>query len=394
MADSTATGKEFLGATAGDTVYFISGTYNPGNAPGWATPAWNPSNSGSSGSPITFKRLSGTCTILSNDVGPPFGANSRNYITWDGFTGSKSDVHNDYVRFDTTDHCQLLHCDITGSSVTASINVCVAAEDTTYLTVENCKLHGSKGTHTQNSAGYMSYSTSNCTIQNNEIYNNHTGIFEKSNGSHNTYKNNFFHDNDTCGFLVGTETTGSTQHNISVYQNVFIDHIWEAINITGALTKSEIYIYNNVIYNMTSTAIYTQGGAIADRQIYNNIIYTAGTSFNLNSSDTSTYNDYNSIYDYGSLKISDATITLANWISTYGFDANSITVDPELSNVGGTSATDYKLGSYSGSNPCYGTGKSDVTIGAYITGSEEIGPESDGATPFTIPSPGYLYITS
>jgi hypothetical protein len=370
---ASGTNKEFLGARAGDTVYFLPGTYDPGNAPSWEVPAWNPTNSGSSGNLITFKAYNNaTCLILKNDIGPSIGSNGRDWIVWDGFSGKKGDVTNTFVRFANNTHCTIQNCDFTGSSVTVSINVPVFVHTVSYFTMRNCKLHGSLGPDTTNSTGFMSYYMTNSTIEHNEFYNNRVGYRDKVCATNNTIRYNFFHSGG--GYWLDAAGTGGSSHHIYIYQNVILNSkIYIGLD---AFSGSYVYIYNNTIYN-GGDAIVTEGQAVDIIEVFNNIIHTATRGIHLYSTTTNRYFDYNNVYTYtywGSLGAND--YSLANWRTALGGcpgtgrECNGVTTNPNFVNAGGNFVTDYKRTSY----PATGRGGSYPNVtGAYITGNEIIG---------------------
>ncbi len=411
--------KEFLGANAGDTVYFLAGTYNPGDGGDYEHIAWNPINSGSQSSPITFKCLSGTCTLTTNAKSPVIGAkgipgdplNYKKYIIWDGFTASLSDQM--FVAyFNSSDHCTLQNCDFTGwPNSTASNNPIIASGYSTYLTIRNNRFFGAG--QTENSAAIMFYWTDNAIVENNEIYNCVTGIYDKAGGQGNVYRYNFIHSPMTSslgygakGIFVQTAAGSETTDKISIYQNVILMSLNSAnyasgIYIGGTLSRSYINIYNNTIYgSKMEEAIYTgdtpDPRAYLDHgSVFNNIIYIDNKSLRglYAVRVTNYYSDYNNIYGsptwfgtYGA----DNYATRSDWASRLSWDTNSVTTNPNFINAGGGSVTDYKRSSYPTNGR--GGGYSNV-IGAYITGNEVIGRNTpSGKNPPPNPPVGLVII--
>lgn len=397
LADSTETGKAFLGAAAGDTVYFIAGSYNAGASPnvGDNIPAWVASNSGSSeGTRITFKCLSGTCNVTGTGQGPILGSNGADYITWDGFTitVASNGLFCAYFR-NGSDHCTIKNSEIIGRETAQSNNAsCVegGSTGTTYLLVQNNKLHGMNGTG-NNNACIQTYNAQNMIFENNEVYGCYTGVYDKAGGSSNTYRYNFFHDNTGDAIGILSDLVSTDPYDIRVYQNVFISTGAQTVDVNmGGNDASYIYIYNNTIYNASAGSIWAviaqaSGHSIDHYEVFNNIIYNASISLYYAAQPTNAVSDYNNLYNYGDLKWGSDSHTIAQWRAD-GRDVNSVLTDPGFTNPGGTTAADYKRSSY----PTNGRGGAYSNVmGAYITGNETIGYSSPGGdtTPPVISNP-------
>ncbi|MDH3973416.1 MAG: right-handed parallel beta-helix repeat-containing protein [Deltaproteobacteria bacterium] len=185
-------------AKAGDTVYFRTGVYDPGNAANYDIPAMNPANSGTAGNPIIFKAYPGESPVLTGNMdGPVIGAFNRNYITWDGFTSTQVDTGgvNFLVGVFQSNNITIKNCDLTGLNAdTHDNNALIFADTASHLTIENNLIHDSNGLlpgdpdrieAAVNSAGIILYSTSYATVKNNDFYNNYIGIFDKDAGNYN-----------------------------------------------------------------------------------------------------------------------------------------------------------------------------------------------------------------
>lgn len=69
---------------------------------------------------------------------------------------------------------------------------------------------------------YFDFSTNNCTIENNTIYDQHPkGIFQNSGSHHNTIRGNVVFGTQTCLDINGGAQTGDTLDNIEVKRNIF-----------------------------------------------------------------------------------------------------------------------------------------------------------------------------
>lgn len=378
---ASGTHKEFLGARAGDTVFFLSGTYDTGTPPAnYEIPAWNPTNSGSSGYPITFKCLSGTCTIQGPTTNSPaFGTYGKSWIVWDGFTGTKSTGADSFVRFGNCNDVTIQNYDLKGTASSGSLAIIIMSHTVTNLTIKNNKLHGQAGSQAFNSPALMLYHTTNALVENNEFYDNSWDVFDKVNGQRNTYRFNLF-KNSWGGFLLGTEGTGNPS-NIKVYQNVFIGHV-KPLSTYGGLDKNNVYFYNNSIYTSSGETTYgilhEEAGRMNVWEVFNNLVMGFTYGIYAKSQDSNIYYDYNDYYSntYVGRMDSNNYTTIANWRTALGGcpgtgrECNSNTDNPNFVNAGGNTAADYKRTSYQTNGR--GGGYPNV-MGAYITGNEIIG---------------------
>lgn len=372
---ASATAKEFLNAQAGDNINFLPGTYDPGDAPDWSIPAWTPANSGSSGSPITFKcELIGSCTILHNSFGPALGSSNRDYITWDGFTGSKI-ARFSFAYFSNSDYGIIQNFDIAGyENTTAENNSCIGLDSTNFMTIRNNKLHNATSMGSDNGASILMYSAYDSLIENNEIYDNDSGIFDKDDGHRNTFRFNYIHDN-LNGWMLGA-ATGHESDDIFLYQNVFVENYNHMRIFNSLWDHNTVKIYNNTMHQNNSaynSIIRESSQQVHDLNIYNNIVINTNRALRIISADTITEIDYNLYWNVVDWRL-DSTpyYDLADWRLAIGAENNSIEADPNLINVGGSDSEDYKLADYS-SGPAVGSGKDGVNLGAYISGYETIG---------------------
>lgn len=134
-------------------------------------------------------------------------------------------------------------------------------------------------------------------------------------------------------------------------------YIWGIWNYSN----SEVNIYHNTVY-LTGTA--TTGAsntyafrdistAPSDRDIRNNVFWNGRTNnpqishfalyFNSTSNTVLDYNDYQ--FSQYFARIGDTQYqNLSSWVAATPFDDHSVIVDPQLTNLGGTSPSDYQAG--------------------------------------------------
>jgi len=274
------------------------------------------------------------------------------------------------------------------------------------ITVKNCTIHGFTGTNGSNDTGMTMYCLGQTLLEHNEIYSNNSGIYYKQ--AYNTANTSIVRYN-----LIYSNTTGIryktwTRHNI--YQNVIRDnstgvHLHAHNGSSSGDHPSYTYIVNNTLDNNTRS-IYIEGDCpdFHDNYVYNNIGTNAtNTIFNEDAACQTTANigtddidfDYNVWENSGYFWMNDGSAevaTWATWQSSYGQNDNSSnSADCLYTNESGNDFT-LQAGS-----PCREGQANDgvdildldedsstvdaITIGAYITGYEEIGLEGGLGAP-------------
>ncbi|MCI5208482.1 MAG: hypothetical protein D3910_06745, partial [Candidatus Electrothrix sp. ATG2] len=267
------TDKAFLGAAAGDTVYFLDGEYSGLTVP-YAiyikTPVWYASNSGTAENPITFKALNRRQVILeglgnatkpiSNEIIPLIGCqegSGDNYVVWDGFVLKA-------VRSDGTtpamarasmyacNHVTVNDCEIIGvehSNGGAENWDGVRFEGSDHITVTNCDIHGFKETsHNHNTSALKTYSSYYAKIHHNNFYDNYTHIYIKGSGNGNfDIGYNSFYSGD--GGILNPANSGN-EPNHTYHNNLFVN-IKESITDGGGsgYVQNDLIIRNNTFFN-------------------------------------------------------------------------------------------------------------------------------------------------
>jgi parallel beta-helix repeat protein len=272
-------------ATAGDTVIVSAGTYTAPDTGSRFGVAFNPVNEGTSDSSRIIIQASGTVNLRSTGTsgGPVFGSNGRNYITWDGFnidettyTSSNSGEQSP-VMVSVANYVNILNCTIKGTYVSATDSNHAGIFYHGALTggrVYNNRIYDIDGSGT-NISGIYAYYATGVTIEHNEIYNSGSGIFLKVDNDSFVVRFNKIHDNDYWGIRIGAGGAFSTNHRI--YQNLIYNGL-TGINMTlpSASGSSGVIIANNTIYNVSQAGIihYEEGTEVL---IHNNIIHTVPT---------------------------------------------------------------------------------------------------------------------
>jgi uncharacterized repeat protein (TIGR02543 family) len=431
-------------AKAGDTVYFLEGTYiTSGGNHYHAT--WEPANSGTAGAPITFAAYPGAEVIIegicpgemTNIVNSPvmvrvFSTGKKDYIIFDGFTirandgagvdkiGSIIIGYDIHSWSDTSDNCIIRNCIFDGRTTKilgGDLVEAVRIEWTRNTLVQNCVIKNIRGVaateSNNNKSGIKMYHNKNTMIENCEIFNCTVGIYDKSDGESSTYKNNYIHDSFLYGIYVTNFASGGNVYNhpdIKAYNNVIANSrefsYYEESTSNSYCDRENLF--NNTFYNGNAAGVNVQMFGGADKRFYNNIIqgkmlsdYYGVLKFfvptnTLSVPVTIAECDYN---QYGSLDFQVATrknigvtsthryYTLPDWQNSTELDSGdghpdvySIASDPMFENASGTMLKLEDFRLAQGS-PCLGTGKEGVNMGADI---DQVGPDLPNYTRRTV----------
>jgi len=253
--------------TAGATVYVKAGTYleNSANA-SWNTAVLSPVNSGTAAKPIIFKRFGTDSVIITSPSygTPAIGTNSLDYVHWEGFVTDRP-----ITIFDSVG-TELGFLDVIGQHIDNSANDNhdgIRIERTDNARIHHCKIHGvtADGGAFWNSAGIKVYGKghSNLLVEDNWIYGNQAGVFDKDTGINNTYRRNYFVGNDFVGNNQGENAT------FFIYDNVFegsYPHLYwlnDKSQVHDNLIRSSS---NSVATSTTST------DAVTNIEVWNNIV--------------------------------------------------------------------------------------------------------------------------
>jgi dienelactone hydrolase len=310
----------------GDTVLVKEGTYNVGASPGWATPAVNPSRSGTKDSPITFKSYQcHKVTITTSGGQAAIGSSNQDYIVWDGFIVDMANRPKGIIIYDAKG-CVIKYCEVIGNYIpTGDNHDGIRIEKAPDCWIHHNIIHGIKG-DSVNSAGIKVYSKGekNVIIEDNYVYDNTAGVFDKDFGVQNTYRRNYFTRNTTQ--FYGNNQGGPAVYHI--YDNVFDGDIELHAGNTGT------EVHDNLV--RSGKLIGAWAGGVADTKIWNNIVISKGSSImacqikkqQLHSA--LAYMDYNvydadPTYDFGEYTSNHRRLSLAQMQST-GLEKNSYVV--------------------------------------------------------------------
>ena len=406
-------------ARGGDTVLIAAGTYTTTGAGYRYEVAYLPANSGSAGNYITFEGQGTVVLNYSGGIGPVIGAYNRNYIRWKNFTINEANAnyHPDTGPVIAVDshHVILEQLRLTGRNagpVVGDNYNGIRLERATDVEVRNCIISGfGRSLDSNNHTGITTYYSGRILIEHNEIANSGTGIYLKANFNQSgppfdfgyiTIRLNSIHDNvQGISFHRSPNTAAAPT---LVYQNIFANHsqmaFWFKPFDSGNTDPRHAKVFNNTfINNETATAALLVLVDNSGNLVQNNIFVGAPNQFSTtwrpeNDTNNPPYNSSrlqwvrNLAYgmtSYGNFN--SRSYNLAGWKTATGQDVDSISSDPMFVN---SAAGDYRLGASSPARTLgraiYGVGGADgatIPAGAYITGSEIIGPGATGsvATP-------------
>lgn len=393
-------------ARAGDTVTVRAGTYSTAGTGDRFDPAYNPANSGTSSAPIVFQAEGRVRLNLSSGAGPVIGAYSRDYIVWRGFyinestAPSVSDTGS--VVLVSTRGSVIENCEIDGAGTAGGRldnHNGVRLEYATDVVVRNNRIYNvlfGNGSLHHNGAGIMSYYGNRALIENNEIHSCGSGIFVKG-GDNRDFTIRYNITRNTGKGIVFMYTNASGQHN--VYQNVSMNN---ENGISVDVSSRNLNIVNNTfIDNQNGIRFGAPADSMSNIVVRNNIVLTAmeavsggeASTVSPFSLDHNLYHDNSSGWSIAGVRYT----SISAWRSalggtTNGDDYRSLTANPLFQNV---SAADFRLTSGSPAHNAgvdvldlnrNGSTGDPITLGAYITGNEQIGYLADGVA-MSPPSP-------
>ena len=379
---------------AGDTVIVAAGTYvNTSVVNNRFTPLYLPTNSGSSGSPISFV-ADGVVTLEAPNVLAPVlgGTSAVNYISWIGhFTIDQADhlAHADTgpVTFHTSTGCLINGMELIGTPAFSwgDNHNAVRMEAAVSCTVKNCTLTDWYDGSGANGSFFTLYGCQNCIVEHNRGDGAGTAVYFKDTGTMppqlgNIVRFNYFTDTLNSFFRWSHVTAPADEDRNFVYQNLCIGGN-RGINVIDATND---WVYNNTFVNCVESM--SPSAVASGIRAWNNIFENSTTmvlvesapmpAASVWSNEHNVYHTFTNFYEG-----SDGTRNFASYLAAFTDQdvaaPASITSDPLFVNAGGVDAVDYKL---QVGSPAINLGRDPdtaavVNAGCYITGNEIIGPE-------------------
>ena len=383
-------------ARAGDTVHIAAGTYVTAGTGNRFDPAYNPVNSGVSGSPIVFGGTGLVNLQLNSSRGPVIGAyGGKNYITWDGFyideVTAAPTADTGPVTVVGSQGVTIRNLVIKGISASWEDNHNgIRIEGANNTLIQNNLIYGigSAVQRGQNDAAVMLYDSNDTVIERNELHSSGAGVFVKGQHPGYTQRRTIIRYNLIYAMESEGITIGPAARDGKTYQNIIRDCAPDraAIRIYDFGTGEGTEPINEVIANNTvdacSYGVLFAGTGLNNRVMGN--IFTSSAraalwSWSLNSPAGLQF-DRNLYFGFGNFaELSNGNTTIAAWRSNFGQDLSSVTSDPLYVNGPGNN---FKLNANSPARSVgidvldlNGNGSTSDVIpaGAYVTGNETIG---------------------
>ena len=398
-------------AQAGDTVLVSAGTYDydgPGYDPGsWLGVFYDPINSGWPEAWIEFQ-ADGVVTLTGNRSGHSsmIGSNGAQYIKWTGFTLNQALSSYSYgLATANADNVWFEGNTIIGEYTVFSYgadnhpgmmihgpraNDCTGGISN--ITIRNNSISGFTGANGRKDNGITLYCLGeNILIENNDIFDNQTGINAKSNYTNNrniVIRKNRFSNNSGTGIAM---QAFSDWH---VYQNIMENNgtgflFFNTEYFVGETKPHHVYVANNtMVGNRAGIYFKSLCQNMSDNHVVNNVII--GSSAIITDYQTCTTTENMGVDDvrfdwnfYGiSGEFYQEVASWASWRSGFGQDANSIyNTDPQFVNA---AAGDFRLQSTSSARSMGrdildldgdGSTADSINAGAFLTGTEVIGAQ-------------------
>lgn len=406
-------------AQAGDVVLVAEGIYATDNSTNSRfTPIYNPVNNGSSGNPITIQGQGVVFLRANNGAQPIIGTFERSYIVWDGFV-----LNETYIE----PHSDTGPLVVWNSEFITIRNMQITGQAPSYQDNHNgIRIEGSENINIQNNiinnyddylpgmdmgmnnACFMAYESANVLIEHNECHDSTTGFFIK--GDHNTtsvdlksftIRYNYIHDVQNA-IQFGVHTGASDCSDATeVYQNLIVNASLGGVVFIGYdnNTPACVTVANNTMVNIGDSSeaggilFRPEFGSCRGLRFHNNLITESRAaviswdpSFIDEPDTTFSHNNY---YDNDTVAYISQARTLQYWQTNYSNDNNTIEVDPQY--------TDANNGDYRTNNAALNVGldildldndeltNDAITIGAYITGNENIGLTDTLPDPYPAP---------
>ena len=374
-------------ALAGDNVYVTAGTYSAAGTGDRKIPAFNPTSSGTSGNPITFKAVGTVTLTLSSSTGPVYGAYTKDYITWDGFTTDESD-HTMHPTGEPSlaviwaaNNIVIKNGTFLGSGYYEPLNMNRAA---IFLSggndshVYNNTFSNFSGADENNADIYL-YGSKRNIIEHNTHSDGVSAFWSKGSNAEVTNEDNIFRYNLISGMSRAGMTLGPSAVTTQVYQNIVYDSAW---GITSRELPLLVFSNNTIVNSSQSTwgfiRVYT---ATESSQFLNNLMVYSPSGYGSSGvtspgtivSDNNMYFGITANYHWNDE--GGGNQSFAYWQSTWGKDANSSYADPLFVD---NTAHNYHL---QAGSPALTASDTGGPVGAYITGTETIGTGAADTTP-------------
>jgi len=201
----------------GDTLWFRGGEYRCRTRKGAYYLGYiRPPRSGEPGKPIAFRACPGESVVLvPTEPGQPLlGSNAGGPLHYARFEGF---VVRGGIGWITGKGVEIAYCEVIGQYVdTADNHDGIRIEGADGAWVHHTIVHGVQG-KSGNSTGIKVYKSRNLVVEDNWVYDNTRGIFDKDSGTNNTYRRNYLTKNRLDQFMGNNQGTYLVAH---IHDNV------------------------------------------------------------------------------------------------------------------------------------------------------------------------------
>ena len=396
-------------AQAGDTVLVSAGTYDYGGpayvAGSWLGVFYDPINGGSREAWIEFQ-ANGLVTLAGNQSGRSsmIGSNRAQYIKWTGFTLNQAlSSYRNGIATASVDNVWF-----EGNTIIGKHTIFPHGHDNhpglmihgprdgdctggiSNITIRNNSITGFVGASGRNDSGITLYCLGeNVLIENNDVFDNHTGIYAKTNYRDNRniiVRKNRFSNN------TGDAISMNPYSDWLVYQNIMENNasgftFFNTTHFLGRTKPHHVYVVNNTMVG-NGAGIYFKSLCqnMSDNHIVNNLVIGSSAIIADNVACTTPENlgvdDVRFDWNFYGIRgdFFDEHASFATWQRNYGQDTHS-SYDGEPPFID-AAVGDFRLQPRSSALSAGrdvldldsdGSTMDSINIGAFVTGTEVIG---------------------
>jgi hypothetical protein len=377
-------------ASAGDVVIVKAGRYSDPNSTWYS--AFTPARSGTATAPITIRSepaLAATLVPRDFQTGsrqsqmPALSIYRSQYIIIDGFKADgMMKIHHDVMG--TAQHVTIQNSEIQYGSQQGddpSLNWGLAIHVSNNNILRNNRIYNmrSSGNNSENTGAVMNFASAYNLIENNDADAGGGIVYSAFGQKAGNIHDNVWRRNIARNAIAGFEGKGGTGGDSFCDNETFYNNIIINTERAFSLNHNSRHwkVYNNTAYNVDYFLNQWQLNSV-DNQFWNNLIVSASNGvYQIEDLTTSNFGPYISYSNYNFVMSSasqfarwsygSSSLSLSQWRSTTGMDANTLTGDVLFVNAAGGN---FKLQTGS---PAKARGRNGEDIGAYATGSESIG---------------------